>query len=237
MIVKQVEGEYESPLVLAIKARERKTYLFRVNDFLGLPGPQVHHVKIRVATKAEEDAAVVAAHEYVKEAARNTDAKNDADLLTDAKTCHILHTVVRDSEVDGHAFLAAPWMREHFTTDHIAVLLNLYNEVRKKEGPQPTELSDEAIEGILRACAVFVEDGEAIPQQALAHCNRETLSEIVVAAAVKVMVARDEADRTQAIAKKQRERIAQLEAALKEASVAIPVEPVEPEPATEGESA
>ena len=210
--MKQTSAEYKSPLVQAIEARERKTHLFRVNEFLGLPGPEVQHVAIRVATKEEENSAVVSAHEYVKQVASNSDAKSDPDLLTDAKTCHILHWVCREAGMDAPAFLGRDWMVKHFTTDHIACLLNLYNEVRKAEGPAPKELTDTVIEAAAGLCVAGVESDEVIPQMVLASWNRETLTEGFVALAIKLDVARREADAAQEIAKELREQIAVLTA-------------------------
>ncbi len=234
--MQQSDSEYRSPLVQAIEARKRNAHRFRVNDFLGLPGPQIEHIKIRVAMKAEEDRAVASAHRYVKELAGDTDAKNDPDILVGAKTCAILHTVCREgSDFDGHAFLSPEWMRDHLTTDHLSTLLNLYNEVRKAEGPAPKDLEDATVERLLSACIEFVEAEERIPQMALAACPREYLSEAFVMAAVKLDVARREADMAQAVVAKQRESIARLEAALKAANVSIPVvpeEPADPEVAT-----
>lgn len=214
--MKQTAAEYKSPLVQAIEARPRKTHLFRVNEFLGLPGPEVHHIEIRVATKEEEDRAVDAARSYVKALASNEEARSDPDLLLDAKSCHILHTVCREAgNADlGGAFLGPEWMVKHFTTDHIACLLNLYREVRKKEGPAPKELSDDVLESAAALCVASVDDEDVIPQMVLAAWNRETLSEAFVALAIKLDVARREAEQAQLIAKELRERIAVLSSKL-----------------------
>jgi hypothetical protein len=210
--MKQTSAEYKSPLVQAIEARPRKTHLFRVNEFLGLPGPEVHHVEIRVATKEEEDRAVDAARSYVKALATNEEARTDPDLLLDAKSCHILHTVCREAgNADlGGAFLGPEWMVKHFTTDHIACLLNLYREVRKAEGPAPKELTDEVLESASALCVASEEADDVIPQMVLAAWTRETLSEAFVALSVKLDVARREAERAQSVAKELREQIAEL---------------------------
>lgn len=214
--MKQSDAEYKSPLVKAIEARPRKTHLFRVNEFLGLPGPEVHHVEIRVAVKEEENRAVDRARSYVKSLAANEESRTDPDLIDDAKTCHILHTVCREAgnpEIGG-AFLSPEWMVKHFTTDHIACLLNLYNEVRKKEGPSPKELTDEVIESAFGLCVSGIESDEAIPQMVLASWNRETLSEAFVAMSIKLDVTRRDAESAQIIAKDLREQVAELTAKL-----------------------
>lgn len=210
--MKQTSAEYKSPLVQAIEARPRKTHLFRVNEFLGLPGPEVHHVEIRVATKEEEDRAVDAARSYVKALASNEESRTDPDLILDAKSCHILHTVCREAgNADiGGAFLGPEWMVRHFTTDHIACLLNLYREVRKAEGPAPKELTNEVIESAAGLCVAAEHSDEVIPQMVLASWNRETLTEAFVVLATKLDVARREADAAQTIAKELREQIAAL---------------------------
>lgn len=219
------QDDSRSPLIQAIEKRERKAHHFRVNDFLGLPGPQIHHIAIRVATKEEEDAAVISAHEYVKNAAGQSDARTDADLLLDAKACHILHWVCREVDIDAPAFLGRDWMAKHFTTDHIACLLNLYREVRKKEGPQPKELDDSTAEAILTACASAIKAGEDIPAQVIANCNRETLSELILMAAVKLDVARDEATAANAQRAVMRREYERALAALKEHGIELNAEP------------
>jgi len=224
--MKQTSAEYKSPLVQAIEARERKTHLFRVNEFLGLPGPEVQHVAIRVATKEEENSAVVSAHEYVKEVASNSEAKSDPDLLTDAKNCHILHWVCREAGMDAPAFLGRDWMVKHFTTDHIACLLNLYNEVRKAEGPAPKDLSDETIEAILGACGQAIRGGEDVPAWVLANCNREMLSELVLAAATKLDVARAEATSANAQRDAMRREYEKALAFIKASGLTLPPEPI-----------
>lgn len=208
--MKQTSAEYKSPLVQAIEARVRKTHLFRVNEFLGLPGPDVHHIEVRVATKEEEDRAVDAARSYVKMLASNEEARTDPDLLLDAKSCHILHTVCREAgNADlGGAFLGPEWMVKHFTTDHIACLLNLYREVRKAEGPSPKELTDDVLETAAALCVAGEQSDEVIPQMVLAAWNRETLAEGFVAMAIKLDVARREADTAQGVAKELREQLA-----------------------------
>jgi hypothetical protein len=226
--MKQTSAEYKSPLVQAIEARPRKTHLFRVNEFLGLPGPEVHHVEIRVATKEEEDRAVDAARSYVKALATNEEARTDPDLLLDAKSCHILHTVCREAgNADlGGAFLGPEWMVKHFTTDHIACLLNLYREVRKAEGPAPKELTDETAEAILSACGQAIRESEEVPAWVLANCNRETLSELVLIAATKLDVAREEATSANAHRDTMRREYEKALAFIKASGLTLPPESI-----------
>lgn len=211
----------KSKLVEAIEKRARKQYHFRVSDFLGLPGPQVEHINFRVATKAEEDDAIVAAHRYVQEKAASTEAKADLDLLTDAKTSHILFEVCRDPNIEnGHAFLSAQWMREHLTTDHLMCLLNLYNETRKKEGPHPSVVDSDTLDAHVALCVSAVEAEEPIPQWLLAAWNREALSEAFVGLSVKLDAVRKEADAAHDEIKSLRLRIAELESSKASADVA-----------------
>lgn len=226
--MKQSEAEYKSPLMQAIEARARKTHLFQVNEFLGLPGPEVHHIEIRVATKEEENRAVDLAHSFVKANASNEESRKDPDFLDDVKSCHILHTVCREAgnaELGG-AFLGCEWMVKHFTTDHIACLLNLYREVRKAEGPAPKELNDETVEAILGACGQSARDGEEVQAWTLANCNRETLSELVLAASVKLAVARDEAMSANAQRDAMRREYENALAFIKQSGLTIPPEPI-----------
>ncbi len=219
--------EFDTDLVKAIESRGRPTHLFDVANFIGLTGDK-RHVMIRVATKGEEDRAVVQGNAYVKKLASDSGADRDDDLLVGAKTCFVLHTCLREVTGKWGAFPAPEWMIDKLTTDQIATLLNLYNEVRKKEGPQPTTLDDESIEGMMRLLVEAADAEEAIPQWLLAAWSRETLSEAMASVAVKLDVARRDADAALAIAGEQRNRITLLESALKDAGIELPVMPAEP---------
>jgi hypothetical protein len=117
-------------------------------------------------------------------------------------------------------------MVKHFTTDHIACLLNLYREVRKAEGPAPKELTDETAEAILSACGQAIRESEEVPAWVLANCNRETLSELVLIAATKLDVAREEATSANAHRDTMRREYEKALAFIKASGLTLPPESI-----------
>lgn len=196
-----------SPLAAAIAARPRPVHAFPVSGFFHLGGSAIHAIGLRVAVKAEDDAAIVEAHKYAHDATRGAgeagaSARTDADLLTDAKTIEALFRVCRAVTLDPQApedmslakptiypaFPAPAWMRANLTTDQVAVLLNLYLETKRREAPAPPELSDEQIEALATMCGQHA--GDSIPEAVLAGYPREFLTHAVVLLAVKLSEAR-----------------------------------------------
>jgi hypothetical protein len=154
----------KSKLALAIEQRERKSHEFDVQGFFGLGDKEIHKVAIRVNTKAEEDAAVVAAHKYAKAISEGlVDAKQDGDILSDGKAIEALFRACRaageksDDEsrlkIDYPSFPGPQWMRKNMTTDQIATLLNLYQEVRRVEAPVPWTLTIDEVLNMAKVCA------------------------------------------------------------------------------------
>jgi hypothetical protein len=182
----------------ALDKRPRKTHTFDVNDFFGVGDVPLPKIAFRVAVKADEDNAVVGAHVYVNDKCKGADsAKSDSDILLDAKTIEVLHNVCRSaSEPEYPAFPSPGWMRSRLTSDHAATLLNLYNEVRKAEGPSPRVIDNDTAEQLLglALAASHAEEEIPTPTRVFAGCNREALSELLVVAAIKLDVARREAD-------------------------------------------
>lgn len=169
------EQERKSAVALAIQERKRPLHEFDIGGFFGLGGKAIAKVKIRVATKAEADQAVVGAHRYVKEIAGEI---IDRDLLDDAKTCHILHAVVRDADDPEvfPAFASPQWVRDQMSTDQLACILNLYNECVAREGQRVDEITDELVDSIPSLAAISREAALTM----LANCDRHALSEIIV---------------------------------------------------------
>lgn len=167
-----------SPLAEAISKRTRTLYEFDVSEVFKVTG---NRVKIRVVTKAEQDMALVGAHKYAAaKAADMPDAARDPDLLDDAKSAFVAFAACRDADEPDKfpAFPAPQWMLENLTTDEVAYLVNLMNEVRTKESPSPMSISDEMIDGIAELCAANV--SSEIPEKVLAAFTREYLTHVVV---------------------------------------------------------
>jgi hypothetical protein len=186
-----------SALAQVIAARERRCYDFETNGFLGLAGKPILTIKVRVATKGEQDRAVLGAHKYVEELAKDArvDAKvaaEDRDILSDAKTCFILFEVCRDAEDPNYpAFPGPRWMIDHLSTDEIGVLLNCYTEVLRATGTIDFDLSTERVEALSQALAATA-DSDA-PNAYLARYTREQVTEICIRLAVMLDERRDEA--------------------------------------------
>lgn len=187
----------KSRLAKAIEARERKQYDFEVHDFFGLGNKPIHKIGIRVSTKSEQDGAVVAAHKYIEAKAGNS--LSDEDILVDAKTIEVLFHACREvvevepgAEPPKHNYPAFPgpqWMRDNMTTDQLAVLLNLYNEVRRKESPTTWQISSEDVNALAFACAE-ISDSD-LPEKLLARFDREWLTQAFVMLSVQLKEMRD----------------------------------------------
>jgi hypothetical protein len=198
--------ERVSALEQALTERERKTYCFPVH-FLVFPGKPMLGVGIRVATRTEDDEAIIEAHKHaVKKAGDpNSAAVTDPDLITDAKTVEALYRICR--EVDPESIKANPdqpdkWattqyaafrgpsiLRDKLTTDEIAFLLALYLEVKRKEAPGATEISDETVEALAESCALNADND--VPEAVLAKYPRTFLTHSLVVLSVKLVTARE----------------------------------------------
>ena len=176
----------KSKLALAIESRPRKAHDFDVQGFFGLGDKQIHKVAIWVNVKSEQDKAIAAAYQVVSQAAgEHTEAKSDDDLLTDAKTTQILfHACRRCEEEDPElnyrypAFPSPEWMRRNLTTDQLAVLLNLYHEVRRREAPVPWEIDHDQVLGIAMVSADHSDT--ALPDTLLAAQSKEWITQAFV---------------------------------------------------------
>jgi len=179
----------ESPLVKALEERQknRATWDFEATNMMGPGGKSLGAYKIWVASKAEQDAAVVNAHKYAEElGGKDTPASKDADILTEAKTAHILHTCCRHHAKPQAlaAFPSPKWMMQHMSTDELGVLLNNYNACLGESGVFEMDTSEERVEFYISLCA---EAGYTdLPDMALAQCHRDYLIYLLVCCAKKL---------------------------------------------------
>jgi hypothetical protein len=81
-------------------------------------------------------------------------------------------------------------MHQHLTTDQVAALINLYHEVRKKEGPIMWTIDDELLESIAQQCHQHV--GDDVPETVLGNAPREWLTQAFVLLSHKLHVERSE---------------------------------------------
>lgn len=185
-----------SPLAEALEKRERRLFDFTLKDVFGLGGKPIEAVKIRIATKGEQDRALCGAHAYVEKLAKgaNIDARvagEDRDLLLDAKTCHILAEVCRDAtDTKYPAFPGPKWMIDHLSTDEIGILLNCYHEALRKTATVDMDLSPERVATLSRLLAMTAESDA--PNELLLRFTREQLAELCVRMAVMLAPLLDE---------------------------------------------
>jgi len=177
-----------SPLAEALAKRDRKQFDFNLEGVFGLANKPVEAIKIRIATKGEQDRALCGAHAYVDNLAKGAHiesrvAAEDRDILSDAKTCHILADVCRDATDPKYpAFPGPKWMIDHLSTDEIGVLLNCYHEALRKSGTVDFDLAPERVASISRLLAAASESDA--PNEYLIRFSREQLVEICIRQAV-----------------------------------------------------
>lgn len=196
--------EYVSPLAKILADRPRNVHEKDIASFFGLAGKQIPKLGIWVPMKSEQDAALDSAHAAIS-AKKTESAKSDEDIIRDLKACHILHRCCLDPTPkkrpsDGSvyydpAFPSPQWMCDNFSTEQIAVLINLVNDVRRIEGPGPHELDDVTIE-TMHAAAVKADPDSAA--DFLAGCDREFLAQLYIAEAHELKAAREAIEALQA---------------------------------------
>lgn len=190
---KEDVGELGAQLI----AMPRQCKEFDVGKMLGLADGKI---AVRVATKAEQDRAVVGAHDYAKRlAGDNKDAAHDPDILADAKSAFIAHVTCRDAKQPDKlpAFLSPTWMMENLSSEQIAVLVNLANEVRIHQPAVARDIADSTVEAIADLCEEHA--GDDIPEAVLANMDREYLTHLVVLLSVKLKQARAAAAPAEAV--------------------------------------
>ncbi len=182
----------ETDFVKAYRAMQadKKPHEFDISEWFKMPAGS-GKVAIVTATKNQQDRAIAGAQEYAKKLANGDErTANDPDILDDAKSAFIAHVVCRDPKQPDKMplFLSPGVMMETLTSEQIAVLVNLANEVRTKEGPAPKSINDETVEALAIACADHA--GDDIPEAILANLGREYLTHLVVLLAIKLRDAR-----------------------------------------------
>jgi hypothetical protein len=180
-----------SELTKILDARQRKAHRFDVSGFFGLGGKAIPEVAFLVPTKAEEDGAVVAAHQHARERAGTDEmARHDPDILCDAKIVEVLFRTCKvpvedPGAIPYPAFSGGPqWMRKHLTSDQLACLHNLLTEVKRSESPLRSELDHETVEAVARGC--WAARHTEIPEAVLADCSREWLTQAFTLLAMRL---------------------------------------------------
>ena len=109
-------------------------------------------VGLRVATMGENIEAATAAQACIRRLAaqhhkETADLFVDESLYADTRAVEVLARVCRNPDnPDEPAFPSAEWMRETFSTDQAAVLLDLYNAHVYRQDPRRREFTDAEVE-------------------------------------------------------------------------------------------
>ena len=90
------------------------------------------------------------------------------------------------------AFPGVGWMRRELSTDQIATLLALYEELKRKHGPTKVEIDDETVEALAKLLHDHL--GDDIPEEFLANYPRWFLTHLAVLIAAKLGEARKSLD-------------------------------------------
>jgi len=157
-----------SEIAALVQKRQRRTYEHDVGPYVGL-GETVAKIAIRVPTKREQDLALAGAHEYVARLAEKTPKlADDPEILFDTKAAFIVAASCRRASNPDKmpAWPSGGWLHENLTSDQIAVLLRLVNEVREKKSPVPMRIDDTQVEAF--ANMIAASDGTNLPDMALA---------------------------------------------------------------------
>lgn len=182
----------------ALKARGRTIKVFEVNGVLGLGGKPVRRIAMQIIPNGEETESILSAHDTQAECAKRAGrgeaaAAKDADIFANEKNIEALFRICRRVDKNGKptraaAFPGPKWMREELSTDEIAALLNLYDELKRKYGGTSLEIDDEMVETIARVLHEHLADD--IPEAVLAPYPRWFLTHLATMLASKLQDAR-----------------------------------------------
>jgi hypothetical protein len=179
----------ESDLVKALKARlkNRPFKVVQSQEFIGAGDKTFGSVAVRVATKGEENSALLQAQDYMSKLTPDKKAElKDPDIVEDVKTVHILHAVIRDAR-DPHNFPAFPspaFMMQTMTRDEVGALLNISVDYQSSQSPLAVKIDDDAVEVLARGLAEFWRNPQAT-QSLFADKSRAWLEEALVLLSVK----------------------------------------------------
>lgn len=197
--------EPKTEIQLALEQRERKFHRFPLDKFVGWDGKSIPAVDICRPCKQDEDDAVKAARQYVRQkCSDDPGALGDPDITADAKLLELIYrctftplpeqpvpplpppgmeSVVvppqpqRKSIVRYPAFQAdgPAWMRKNLSSDELAFLHNLVDAVRAKQSPLAREIDFEKVEAMARLC--WAAKDTEIPEAVLADRSRAYLTQ------------------------------------------------------------
>jgi len=190
-----------SELARALHRRGRAARAFQVDGFFGLiaaNGKPSSLLGMQVLSIGEEGEAVDAAHKTRAEQSKRAgegkeDAKTDANTFAAEQNLEALFRICRQVDEKGnptplYAFPGVAWLRRELSTDQIATLLALYDELKRKHGPIKLEIEDEVVETIARVLHEHL--GDDIPESLLAPYPRWFLTHLATLLSARLGEAR-----------------------------------------------
>lgn len=194
------KDQHKSEIAKAIEQRKRPSKILPVNLAIGVLAEPIRKIAFRIPTLAEDRDAVNRAYGIVRNSCSTDEARQDGDVLTNAKLVCALYHACREvvtkkdaigAEIDEEgmyaAFPAPEWMYEHLTADQVGVLCNMFTAVRAELSPAKT-FDTEAAETILRVTGALPDDN--VPAALFSEFSRDGLAQIVVHAARSLAGAR-----------------------------------------------
>lgn len=174
-----VEEKSELTIALEKRAQDRKTQLVDGLAFTGPGSTVVGSLLLRVATKQEENTAILRADCYVRDLGKSGQLElKDPSIIEAARTVYILHEACRDPKANKAAFPTGKWMMEHLTCDEIGKLLDLYNRWRASQSPFDADLTPEHVEEI--AAQLAAASGTDIADMLVQSKDRIWLEQTVI---------------------------------------------------------
>jgi hypothetical protein len=145
-------SEEKSELAIALekRAQNRPTQLVEGMAFTGPGSTVIGSLLLRVATKQEENTAIMRAEVYCRDLAKKggLESLKDPSIIEAARTVFILFEVCRDPKHNKSAFGSPSQMMETLTCDEIGKLLDLYNRWRAAQSPFDADLTPEHVEEV-----------------------------------------------------------------------------------------
>jgi hypothetical protein len=191
-----------SEVVRGLHKRGHTEQVFPLAEFFCLAATPVSAVAMRILSVGEEgeaqDAADKTRAEHSKRAGDGAEeARKNPNALAAEQTLEVLFRACHMVDDKGKptpwaAFPGVRWMRRELTSDKLATLLALYDELKRKYGGTKLDIDDETVETIARV--LYQHLGDDLPESFLAPYPRWFLTHLAVLIAAKLGEARKSVD-------------------------------------------
>ncbi len=199
------EFEVCSDLARALHGRGRPSRVFQVEDHFGLinlAGKRTSTLAMQILSIGEEGEAVDAAHKTRSEHSKRAgdgrdDARRDPGAFEREQNIEALMRACRMVDEKGQptqwaAFPGVSWVRRELSTDQIACLLALYDELKRKHGTVKLDIDADTVGVIAKLLQEHV--GDDIPESFLAPYPRWFLTHLAVLLSVDLGQAKKSVD-------------------------------------------